>query len=154
MGHKGLHLVVWINRLCLAFRAERQNKSICSPANWPLFESLILLQDVKEQKIAPKWPGSQTNCCMLFISGKKPWYLSWHMADSWVFYLMKICEYLTHSTKPQVLWGSIENKQVRLAQLFQSDFEIQTVSQHSLYMKLPQSALNMPRLFSFRGSMQ
>lgn len=71
MGHKGLHLTVWINRLCLAFRAERQNKSICSPANWPLFGSLILLQDVKEQKIAPKWPGSQTNCCMLFISGKK-----------------------------------------------------------------------------------
>lgn len=65
---------------------------------------------------------------------------------------MKICEYLTHSTKPQVLWGNIENKQV--AQLFQSDFEIQTVSQHSLYMKLPQSALNMPWLFSFRGNMQ
>lgn len=66
---------------------------------------------------------------------------------------MKICEYLTHSTENQVLWESIENKQVTLAQLFQSDFEIKTGSQYSPYMKLPQSALNMPWLFSFQGSM-
>lgn len=66
---------------------------------------------------------------------------------------MKICEYLTHSTENQVLWESIENKQVTLAQLFQSDFEFKTGSQYSPYMKLPQSALNMPWLFSFQGSM-
>lgn len=41
------------------------------PCKSALFGSLILLHDVKEQRIAPKWLGSQTNCCMLFISGKK-----------------------------------------------------------------------------------
>lgn len=130
-------------------RAERQNKSIWSPANWPLFGSPILLQDAEQQKVVPKWLGSQTDCCMLFISEKNPWYLAWHMTGSWVFYLMKICEYLTQSTENQVLGGNIENKQVTLAQLFKNDFEIKTGSQYSPYVKPPQSAVNMPWSFSF-----
>lgn len=52
-------------------RAERQNKSIWSPASWTSFGSLILLQDVEEEKISPKWLGSQTDCCMLFYLFQK-----------------------------------------------------------------------------------
>lgn len=64
-------LTVWMNRLRRAFvklRAKQIYMITCKLSF--LFEFLILLQDVEEQKTAPKWPGSQRDFCTLLISEK------------------------------------------------------------------------------------
>lgn len=68
MGHKGLHLIVWINKLCLAFAELRGKTNLYDPLQTGLCLALRFCCKMQNNKklLPSDWEAKQTVACYLF----------------------------------------------------------------------------------------